>query len=159
MDRVLDPDERSHDPFAPRMGVQPVPRAVHRIKEYCADFLSVMFVERATCGQRGRDIRIVPTAGTRPSNTKATRTIFTTGTCSHEGHVDEHVLGAGKMNPAGCTPPDAATGHAASHTHDGTCGHSAVPHGDHVDCVVNGHLHHPHDKHCDDHGAVQLARN
>ena len=70
-----------------------------------------------------------------------------------------HVLGAGKTDPAGCTPLHTCTGHDASHTHGGTCGHDAVPHGDHVDYVVNEHLHHPHDKHCDDHGAVQLARN
>ena len=29
--------------------------------------------------------------------------------------------------------------------------------GDHVDYLVNGHLHHPHGDHCDDHGPVQLA--
>jgi hypothetical protein len=29
-----------------------------------------------------------------------------------------------------------------------------VPHGDHVDYLVNGHLHHPHDGHCDDHGPL-----
>jgi hypothetical protein len=33
----------------------------------------------------------------------------------------------------------------------------AIPHGDHVDYVVNGHLHHPHNGHCDNHGNVQLA--
>jgi hypothetical protein len=27
-----------------------------------------------------------------------------------------------------------------------------MPHGDHVDYLVNGHLHHPHGDHCDDHG-------
>jgi len=32
----------------------------------------------------------------------------------HEGHVDEHVLGAGKTHPAGCTPPHTCTGHDAS---------------------------------------------
>jgi hypothetical protein len=26
-----------------------------------------------------------------------------------------------------------------------------------VDYVVNGHLHHPHNGHCDNHGNVQLA--
>ncbi len=77
----------------------------------------------------------------------------------HDGHVDEHVLGAGKTNPAGCTPTHTCTGHDVRHTHGGTCGHDAVPHGDHVDYVVTGHLHHSHDKHCDDHGAVQLARS
>jgi hypothetical protein len=31
-----------------------------------------------------------------------------------------------------------------------------VPHGDHVDYLVDGHLHHPHGDHCDDHGAVKV---
>jgi hypothetical protein len=29
-----------------------------------------------------------------------------------------------------------------------------VQHGDHVDYVVEGHLHRPHGDHCDDHGPV-----
>jgi hypothetical protein len=33
----------------------------------------------------------------------------------------------------------------------------AVPHGDHVDYLVDGHLHHPHGGHCDHHGAVRFA--
>jgi UDP-2,3-diacylglucosamine pyrophosphatase LpxH len=32
-----------------------------------------------------------------------------------------------------------------------------VPHGDHVDYLVAGHLHHPHGNHCDDHGPVKIA--
>jgi UDP-2,3-diacylglucosamine pyrophosphatase LpxH len=32
-----------------------------------------------------------------------------------------------------------------------------VPHGDHVDYLVAGHLHHPHGGHCDDHGPVRRA--
>jgi hypothetical protein len=32
-----------------------------------------------------------------------------------------------------------------------------VPHGDHTDYLVDGHLHHPHDGHCDDHGPVKSA--
>jgi hypothetical protein len=32
-----------------------------------------------------------------------------------------------------------------------------VPHGDHVDYLVDGHLHHPHDGHCDHHGVLALA--
>jgi hypothetical protein len=33
-----------------------------------------------------------------------------------------------------------------------------VPHGNHVDYLVNGHLHHPHGGHCDDHGPVEVVR-
>jgi hypothetical protein len=32
-----------------------------------------------------------------------------------------------------------------------------VPHGDHTDYLVEGHLHHVHDGHCDDHGPLQAA--
>jgi UDP-2,3-diacylglucosamine pyrophosphatase LpxH len=32
-----------------------------------------------------------------------------------------------------------------------------VPHGDHVDYLVGGHLHHPHGDHCDDHGPVRVV--
>jgi hypothetical protein len=31
-----------------------------------------------------------------------------------------------------------------------------VPHGDHVDYLVDGKLHHPHDDHCDDHGSLTV---
>jgi hypothetical protein len=32
-----------------------------------------------------------------------------------------------------------------------------VPHGDHVDFLVNGRLHYPHGDHCDDHGPVTVV--
>jgi hypothetical protein len=32
-----------------------------------------------------------------------------------------------------------------------------VPHGDHIDYLVAGHLHFAHGAHCDDHGVLQLA--
>jgi hypothetical protein len=32
-----------------------------------------------------------------------------------------------------------------------------VPHGDHVDYLVNGRLHHQHGNHCDDHGPLEKA--
>jgi hypothetical protein len=32
-----------------------------------------------------------------------------------------------------------------------------VPHGDHVDYLVDGHLHHVHNGHCDNHGPIDLA--
>jgi hypothetical protein len=31
-----------------------------------------------------------------------------------------------------------------------------LPHGDHVDYLVGGRLHHPHEGHCDDHGPVDV---
>lgn len=75
----------------------------------------------------------------------------------HGDHVDECALEAGAENPAHCTPSHACAGHDASHRHGPGCGHEAVPHGDHVDYLVAGHLHHPHGGHCDDHGAVKVA--
>ncbi|CAN5222307.1 metal ABC transporter permease [soil metagenome] len=38
-----------------------------------------------------------------------------------------------------------------SHQHSATCGHAAVPHGDHVDYVHDGHRHAPHGSHYDEH--------
>jgi hypothetical protein len=83
----------------------------------------------------------------------------------HDGHlhhvggtgVEEHQLDVSAANPAACTPDHSCGGHAADHVHGADCGHEAVPHGNHVDYLVEGHLHHPHDGHCDDHGPVQRA--
>lgn len=70
----------------------------------------------------------------------------------HGDHVDEHSLEAG---PSACTPGHGGD-HEAAHRHTASCGHEQVPHGDHVDYVVEGHLHRPHEGHCDVHGDVRL---
>jgi hypothetical protein len=75
----------------------------------------------------------------------------------HGDHVDEHALGVGGNNPADCTPSHACGAHTASHAHGPSCGHDAVPHGDHVDYLVDGHLHHPCEGHCDDHGKITVS--
>jgi hypothetical protein len=75
----------------------------------------------------------------------------------HDGHIDECALEVGSANPAACTPVHACGAHDKGHVHTAGCGHQAVPHGDHVDYLVDGHLHHAHDGHCDDHGAVVAA--
>ena len=75
----------------------------------------------------------------------------------HDGHVDEHTLDVTAANPSACTPAHACGAHDTTHVHGPACGHQAVPHGDHIDYLVDGHLHHPHGTHCDDHGAVVLA--
>lgn len=75
----------------------------------------------------------------------------------HQGHVDDHSVEVSRTNPAGCTPQHKCTGHESGHEHGPGCGHEAVPHGDHVDYLVDGHLHHPHQGHCDDHGPLELA--
>ena len=45
-------------------------------------------------------------------------------------------------------------GHERGHRHASGCGHERRTHGDHDDYVVDGHLHHAHGEHCDDHGPV-----
>lgn len=69
----------------------------------------------------------------------------------HNGHYDEHVLAVNSINPDGCRPVE-----SCDHKHGEGCGHEAVPHGDHIDYLVNGRLHHPHGDHCDDHGPVEV---
>lgn len=70
----------------------------------------------------------------------------------HGEHTDECAIAVDAANPADCTPAHACTSHEAAHVHGPDCGHAAVPHGDHTDYLVAGHLHHPHGEHCDDHG-------
>lgn len=69
----------------------------------------------------------------------------------HDGHFDEHVIAVDEVNPAGHTNP---VGCDPGHSHEQGCGHEAVPHGDHVDYLVEGRLHRPHEGHCDDHGPL-----
>lgn len=71
----------------------------------------------------------------------------------HNGHYDEHTLEVNAQNPNECNQHH----HCNGHVHGEGCGHLTVPHGDHVDYLVDGRLHHPHGDHCDDHGAVELA--
>ena len=73
----------------------------------------------------------------------------------HGGHVDEHVLEVDANRPDACTSGHSCGGHDEGHTHGPNCGHPAVPHGDHTDYLVESHLHHPHQGHCDDHGQIQ----
>ena len=75
----------------------------------------------------------------------------------HGDHVDEHRLDITAQNPAGCTPTHRCEGYEAEHRHGTSCGHQAVPHGDHIDYLVAGRLHFTHGVHCDDHGILQLA--
>jgi hypothetical protein len=74
----------------------------------------------------------------------------------HGDHIDEHALPVTSHNAAACTPEHKCSGHDAEHKHGSQCGHEAVPHGDHVDYIVAGHLHHPCGQHCDHHGEVSF---
>lgn len=83
----------------------------------------------------------------------------------HDGHlchaeggaVEEHRIEVSAANAEACTPGHRCGGHADKHAHGPGCEHARVPHGDHVDYLVNGHLHHPHGGHCDDHGPLQVG--
>ena len=70
---------------------------------------------------------------------------------AHDGHYDEHALSVSDTNPTACHPVACACDHEG-------CGHEKVPHGDHVDYLVSGRLHHKHGDHCDDHGPVTVMR-
>jgi hypothetical protein len=72
-------------------------------------------------------------------------------------HFGEHVVEVSAANPDTCTPGHDCDGHERGHKHGAGCGHEAVPHGDHVDYLVDGHLHHPHGSHCDHHGALEVV--
>jgi len=75
----------------------------------------------------------------------------------HGDHIDECVLEDADANQAVCTPDHTCDGHEKAHKHGPKCGHEAVPHGDHTDYLVAGHLHSPCEDHCDHHGAVAVA--
>lgn len=75
----------------------------------------------------------------------------------HDDHVDECAITVDAVNPDACTRDHACGRHDAAHAHGPACGHPPVPHGDHTDYLVDGHLHHPHAGHCDDHGPLAPA--
>lgn len=74
-----------------------------------------------------------------------------------DGAVHEHSIAESAANATECTPDHECRGHDKGHRHGPSCGHVAVPHGTHVDYLVDGHLHHPHGSHCDHHGNLKLA--
>jgi hypothetical protein len=73
-----------------------------------------------------------------------------------DGGINEHVVEVTATNPDCCTREHLTSGHDAAHKHGPGCGHEAVPHGDHMDYLVNGRLHHQHGDHCDDHGLLPV---
>lgn len=69
----------------------------------------------------------------------------------------EHHIDVSQTNPDDCRPlPESFTD---GHRHGPGCGHPPVPHGDHIDYLVDGRLHHPHGDHCDDHGPLDVLDN
>lgn len=74
----------------------------------------------------------------------------------HSGRREEHRIAISAQNPDRCEASHRAQAQAG-HVHGPGCGHEAVPHGDHVDFLVEGRLQHPHGDHIDDHGPLSLA--
>ena len=75
----------------------------------------------------------------------------------HENHYDECIIEIDSANPNSCTNGHTCSGHDTNHIHGQGCGHEAIPHGDHIDYLVDGHLHHQHNGHCDHHGSLELV--
>lgn len=77
------------------------------------------------------------------------------GQLEHEenGRIKHHRVAVTAKNPDSCRPIEAAT----NHTHGPNCGHEMVPHGDHMDYLVNDHLEHVHGDHVDDHGPLDVV--
>ncbi len=75
------------------------------------------------------------------------------GCLHHPGQagVEEHRLEVSDANPSGCTPQHDCGQHDKDHRHGPGCGHEAVPHGDHVDYLHDGHRHAAHADHYDEH--------
>lgn len=75
----------------------------------------------------------------------------------HMHHLDGDTLHECKIditeaNPDECKPINCGC------DHENNCGHELINHGDHVDFLVNGRLHHVHGGHCDDHGPVDIVK-
>lgn len=74
--------------------------------------------------------------------------------------IDDHKIGLTDSNPMECTHTHTHSTEFVcdpAHTHNETCGHELVPHYDHYDYLVDGHLHYVHDSHCDDHGWIDVV--
>lgn len=75
----------------------------------------------------------------------------------HDGHVDEHFIAVSATNPDGENPLPAETHAGHMHGTDGET-HLMVRHGDHMDFIHDGRLHHAHGDHVDDHGPVTVKQ-
>lgn len=70
----------------------------------------------------------------------------------HDDHWDECRIPIDGINPNEENNVNCGCNHGMD------CGHEMVQHGDHMDYLVNGRLHHSHAGHCDDHGPVEIVR-
>lgn len=72
---------------------------------------------------------------------------------AHMDHVDEHVIAVSAEFPAEENAAKASDHAEHMHT-DAEAQHAMIPHGDHTDFLHEGHLHHVHGDHIDEHGVV-----
>ena len=107
---------------------------------------------RAGLGRRpgGRGVRVVPAPRSRPARRSCC------SRCSASPSPGRSGPGCGTAPACGRRSPTSRSGHEVSddhvdHDHGPECGHSAVPHDDHVDYVHDGHRHAPHGEHYDEH--------
>ena len=63
------------------------------------------------------------------------------------GKTTKHIIEVSASNPSACNTVSC----------EGHSGALQVPHGDHLDFLVKGKLHHAHKGHCDDHGSIATA--
>ncbi|WP_265460387.1 hypothetical protein [Enterococcus sp. HY326] len=68
----------------------------------------------------------------------------------HENHWDECAIEISEKNPNACNHVEEPC------LHNDDCGHEKIQHGDHLDYIVEGRLQHVHEKHVDDHGAIEI---
>lgn len=71
----------------------------------------------------------------------------------HGNHWDECQIEVSSTNPDACRPIESSCQHSPG------CPHEQVPHGDHVDYLVDGRLEHVHEDHIDDHGPVDVVND
>ncbi len=55
-----------------------------------------------------------------------------------DGTTEEHIIPIGNANPGRCAPIASGAGHDCGHAHGPDCGQHAVPHGEHMEYLVNG---------------------
>ena len=72
----------------------------------------------------------------------------------HDGHIDDHVLEVSDTHPV----QEVLAEEHGDHMHaEADATHIMVPHGDHMDFYHDGHLHHVHGDHIDEHGILEKA--
>ena len=94
-------------------------------------------------------------AAVRRSSTKDTSIICRRAARQEAVRLDEHLIQFRRRIPTPARRSTSAAGAANGDDPAQTVGIRRFPRGDHIDYLVDGHLHHPHADHCDD-GPVKV---